>query len=264
MSQRQRHRADVRHGESHIGGPRRLRLGARMRAYFFAGILITAPMAFTLYLAWLLLNFVDTTVQGILPERFNPDAYLPFSLPGIGVVIIVLGLILVGWLTAGFVGRLFLRISESVLARIPGVSTIYSATKQILETVLANQSAAFREAVLIEYPRRGIWCIGFITATTSGEVARQVGEDMVNVFLPTTPNPTSGFLLFVPRRDVKVLGMTVESAVKLVMSAGIVSVPDRDSDAEDAAGQVAGPGKDGPYVVEGPKDGQARAGTAAD
>ena len=264
MSQRQRHRAEARHSESHGRGLRRLRLGARLRAYFFAGILITAPMAFTLYLAWLLLNFVDTTVQGILPERFNPDAYLPFSLPGIGVVIIVLGLILVGWLTAGFIGRLFLRISESVLARIPGVSTIYSATKQILETILANQSAAFREAVLIEYPRRGIWCIGFITATTSGEVARQVGDDMVNIFVPTTPNPTSGFLLFVPRRDVKVLGMTVESAVKLVMSAGIVSVPDRDTEAEAVAGEVAGSAEAGPYVVEGPKDGQSRAGTAAD
>lgn len=264
MSQRQRHGADGHHSEGHIAGPRRLRLGARMRAYFFAGILITAPMAFTLYLAWLFLNFVDTTVQGILPERFNPDAYLPFSLPGIGVVIIVLTLILIGWLTAGFIGRLFLRIIEGVLARIPGVSTIYSATKQILETVLANQSAAFREAVLVEYPRRGIWCIGFITASTSGEVARQVGEDMVNVFLPTTPNPTSGFLLFVPRRDVRVLGMTVESAVKLVMSAGIVSVPDQDSTAESNGDATGEPSRELPYVVSGNEDAASRKGSAAD
>lgn len=256
MSQKQKHGPDGGHT-----GLRRLRLGARMRAYFFAGILITAPLAFTLYLAWLFLNFVDTTVQGILPERFNPEAYLPFSLPGIGVVIIVLTLILVGWLTAGFVGRLFLRISESVLARIPGVSTIYSATKQILETVLANQSAAFREAVLVEYPRRGIWCIGFITASTRGEVARQVGDDMVNIFLPTTPNPTSGFLLFVPRRDVKVLNMGVESAVKLVMSAGIVSVPDADPEPQ-GVGDPADPAKELPPPVSVHDRDQSRSASA--
>ncbi|MGC2854123.1 DUF502 domain-containing protein [Novispirillum sp. DQ9] len=205
----------------------RMTLMGRLRAYFFAGILVTAPAAITFYIAWLLISFIDTQVTGLLPARYNPNEILPFSVPGLGLLILVLSLILVGMLTAGFLGRLLVRTSETLLARMPVIRSVYSAVKQIFETVLAQQSSAFRQVVLVEYPRRGIWALGFVSGTTSGEVQNLTAEETVNVFLPTTPNPTSGFLLFVPRGDLIVLGMTVEEGIKMVVSGGIVTPPDR-------------------------------------
>ncbi len=216
------------HGHAHHG----LGLGARLRAYFLAGILVTAPISITLYLAWLFITFIDDRVSALLPPRFNPETYLPFSIPGVGVVIVVAALVLIGSMAAGFIGRLVLRASEAVLERIPAVRTIYGATKQILETVLANQSAAFREVVLVEYPRRGLWVIAFITGTTEGEVQNLTEDALVNIFIPTTPNPTSGFLLFVPKKDLVFLNMSIEEGIKMVVSAGIVTPPDRRSAAE--------------------------------
>ena len=203
-----------------------------MRAYFLAGILVTAPISITLYLAFLLFRAVDEAVTALLPPRFNPETYLPdtwhpIGIPGIGLVILIVGLTLIGWLTAGFIGRLFLRVSESILARIPAVRSLYAATKQILETVLAKQSSAFREVVLVEYPRRGMWVLGFITGTTEGEVQHLTEDTLINIFVPTTPNPTSGFLVFVPKSEVVVLDMTVEEGIKMVVSAGIVTPKDR-------------------------------------
>ncbi len=141
-------------------------------------------------------------------------------------------LILIGWLTAGFMGRLFLRISERILRRMPVISGIYGAIKQIFETVLKKQSNAFREAVLVEYPRRGMWAIAFITGRTEGEVQNTIEEEVINIFLPTTPNPTSGFLLFIPRKDLVPLNMPVDEAIKMVISGGIVTPPDRRPAAE--------------------------------
>lgn len=209
------------------GKPLRIGLMGRLRAYFLAGILVTAPVAITLYLAWAVINLIDTAVSQLLPAQYNPENYLPFSIPGLGVVIVILALTLTGALTAGVIGRLVVRAGEAVLARMPVVRSVYGATKQILETVLANQSAAFREVVLVEYPRRGIWTLGFITGHTQGEVQDLTVDDVVNVFIPTTPNPTSGFLLFVPRSDLHVLEMTVEEGIKMVVSGGIVTPPDR-------------------------------------
>lgn len=202
-------------------------LAARLRTYFFAGILVTAPIAITTYLAWLLVSFVDDRVNAVLPPRFNPETYLPFSVPGIGVVVIVLVLILIGAVTAGYLGRIIIRTAESMVGRIPAVRSVYGAIKQILETVLANQSSAFREVVLVEYPRKGLWAIGFITGATKGEIQDLTEDEVINVFLPTTPNPTSGFLLFVPRGDLVTLDMTVEEGIKMVVSGGIVAPPDR-------------------------------------
>jgi uncharacterized membrane protein len=207
--------------------PLRIGMMGRLRAYFLAGILVTAPVAITLYLAWAVINLIDTAVSQLIPATYNPENYLPFSVPGLGVVIVLVALTLTGALTAGVIGRLVVRAGESVLARMPVVRGVYAATKQIMETVLANQSAAFREVVLLEYPRRGIWTIGFISGTTQGEVRDLTGEEVVNVFVPTTPNPTSGFLLFVPRTDLRVLEMTVEEGIKMVVSGGIVAPPDR-------------------------------------
>lgn len=221
-----------------------LTVGSRLRAYFLAGILVTAPISITLYLAFLLFRAVDETVTALLPPQFNPEYYLPESwspigIPGIGLVILLVGLTMVGWLTAGFLGRLFLRVSEGILARIPAVRSLYGAVKQILETVLANQSSAFREVVLVEYPRRGMWVLGFITGATKGEVQNLTEDSLINIFVPTTPNPTSGFLIFVPKRDVTVLDMSVEEGIKMVVSAGIVTPPDKRAEAEQAIPVIA-------------------------
>jgi uncharacterized membrane protein len=204
-----------------------LTLGARLRTYFLAGILITAPIGLTIYLAWLMISFVDDRVFSVLPPRYNPETYLPFSIPGIGLILAAVSLTVIGAITAGFVGRLFRRLSEAVLNRLPVVRSVYSAIKQIVETVFANQSAAFREVVLIEYPRRDAWSLGFITGTTQGEVKANLKRELVNVFVPTTPNPTSGFLLFVPTDDIIRLTMSVEDGIKLVISGGIITPPDQ-------------------------------------
>lgn len=201
----------------------RMSLSQRLRAYLFAGILVTAPIFITFYLAWLFVTFVDSKINPLIPAKYNPETYLPFAVPGLGLIVLIVALMLVGALTAGFFGRLWMRISERVLNQMPVIRNVYSAVKQILETVLAQQSNAFREAVLIEYPRRGIWAIGFLTGKTKGEVQNLTEEECINVFLPTTPNPTSGFLLFVPKKDLVPLSMSVEDAIKMVISGGIVT-----------------------------------------
>lgn len=204
-------------------------LFARLRAYFFAGILVTAPIGITLYLTWLIIDFIDGQVTPLIPARYNPETYLPFGVPGLGLVVAVVFLTLVGALTAGLVGRWLVRLTDRLMQRMPIVRNIHSALKQILETVLAQQSNAFRQVVLVEYPRRGMWALGFLTGETVGEVQHITEDDVLNVFLPTTPNPTSGFLLFVPRSEVFVLDMTVEEGIKMVVSGGIVTPPDRRS-----------------------------------
>jgi uncharacterized membrane protein len=207
--------------------PFHLSLRARLRAYLIAGVLITAPIGITFYLVWLVVSFIDDRVSAVLPDRYNPEYYLPFSVPGLGLVIALVALIVIGALTAGIVGRALVKLSESLLARMPVVRGVYSATKQIFETVLAQKSTAFRQVCLIEYPRRGLWSLGFITGTTVGEVQALTSDEVVNVFLPTTPNPTSGFLLFVPRQDLVILEMTIEEGIKMVVSGGIVTPPER-------------------------------------
>ncbi len=220
---------EQKHREAHKG------LMGRLRAYFLAGVLVTAPLSITIYIAWLVVSFIDSAINSLIPDRYNPENYLPFAVPGFGVVILLVALTLIGALTAGLVGRTIMRAYESLLARMPVVRSVYSALKQIIETILAQQSAAFRQAVLVEYPRPGLWAIAFITGRTEGEVQNLTEEETINVFLPTTPNPTSGFLLFVPRKDVVPLSMTVEEAIKMVISGGIVTPPDCRPMAEQAA-----------------------------
>ena len=217
----------------------RMSVSQRLRAYLFAGILVTAPIFITFYLAWLFVTFVDSKITPLIPAVYNPETYLPFALPGLGLLVLIIALMIVGALTAGFVGRLWIRFSEQILSQMPVIRNVYSAVKQILETVLAQQSNAFREAILIEYPRRGIWAIGFITGHTKGEVQNLTEEECINVFLPTTPNPTSGFLLFVPVKDIVPLSMSVEEAIKMVISGGIVTPPDRRTEEEQATPVVS-------------------------
>ena len=206
--------------------PVRIGLWPRLRGYFFAGMLVTAPIAITVYVALLLISLVDERVFALIPPEYNPETYLPFSVPGIGVVLMIVILTLIGAIAAGYLGKMLLRLSDRLLNRMPVIRSIYGVAKQIVETVVSNKSVAFREVVLIEYPRKGIWTIGFLTGRSIDQIGDTLAQpDLVNVFVPTTPNPTSGFLLFVPQGDVQRLPMSVEDGIKLVISAGIVVPP---------------------------------------
>ena len=199
---------------------------AQLRTYFLAGVLVTAPFAVTVYLAWALIDFIDTRIKPLIPRQYNPETYLPFGVPGIGVIFLIVALTLIGYLAAGLLGRFFVRWGERLLARMPVVRSIYAAAKQIIETVFSQSSTAFRQVVLIEYPRAGMWTIGFLVGEASDLVQEHVAEALVTVMVPTTPNPTSGFLLFVPRAEVKILDISVEDGMKMILSIGMV-VPER-------------------------------------
>lgn len=202
-------------------------LSQRLRAYFLTGIVVTAPIAITIYLTWIFLNFVDTKVVSLVPPAWMESWYGETAVPGLGIVAAVLFFILVGWFATNILGKFFIRISEYFLHRMPVIRTLYGAIKQIFETIMASKSQAFREVVMLEYPRKGIWSLGFVTGTTKGEVQRTTDKETMSVFVPTTPNPTSGYLLFVPKDELTFMDMSVEEAAKLIVSAGIITPPDR-------------------------------------
>jgi uncharacterized membrane protein len=187
-----------------------------------------------LWLTWTFIKWVDSWVKPFVPRVYNPETYLPFSIPGFGLIVAVVVLTIVGFLAANFLGRSLISFGERLVDRMPLVRNIYSGLKQIFQTVLDQRGTSFNKAALIEYPRKGLWAIVFISTDTKGEVSSQLKNlaDTVSVFLPTTPNPTSGFLLFVPKEDVIELNMSVEDAAKLVISAGLVS-PDYPEYVED-------------------------------
>ena len=195
----------------------------RLRNYFFAGVLVTAPIAITIWIGWGLVSWIDDQVIPFIPARWNPETYLPFSVPGLGVLVAIITLVAIGFLTAGLVGRNLVGLGERLLDRMPVIRGVYAAIKQVIETVLKEQSKAFRQVILIQYPRKESWAIGFVTGETEGQIQRGTSADVVNVFLPTTPNPTSGFLLFVPSDEIQNLSMTVEEGIKMVVSGGIVT-----------------------------------------
>ena len=213
-------------------GQRRVRWGRarflrRLRNYFLTGIAVTAPIGITAWVAWLIVDIADRGITPLIPDNYKPEAYLPFGVPGLGLLILLVLLTLVGFLSVNYLGRTVVRYGERILGRMPVIRSIYGALKQIFETVLAQSSTSFREVVLVEYPRRGIWAIGLVTSVTKGQVQNMTEDDVVNIFLPTTPNPTSGFLLFVPRKDLMTLDMTVEEGLKMVISGGLVTPEDR-------------------------------------
>lgn len=198
----------------------------RLRNYFLTGFIVTAPLAITAYLAWSMIGWVDPRVKPYIPFRYNPDNYLPFALPGFGLIVALILITLIGFLTANFIGRTIVHTGESILGRMPLVRSVYRGLKQILETVLSERSDTFKKVGLVEYPRKGLWALVFIATETRGEVQAKIDDDAgqtIAVFLPTTPNPTSGYLLFVPKKDVIELKMTVEEGAKLVISAGLVA-----------------------------------------
>ena len=198
----------------------------RLRNYFLTGFIICAPLAITAYLVWSFIGWVDSWVKPYIPQVYNPDNYLPFSIPGFGLLVAFFVITIVGFLTANFIGRTIVGYGEDLLSRMPFVRNLYSGLKQIFQTVFSEQETSFEKVALIEYPRRGLWALVFIATDTRGEVdivLKDNGKETVSVFLPTTPNPTSGFLLFVPKDDMHILDMSVEQAAKLVISAGLVA-----------------------------------------
>ncbi len=199
-----------------------MKLGAKLRAYLFTGILVTAPVAITFYLAYKFIFWVDAFVNKMLPPQYQLDNYLPMTIPGVGLVILIAFLMVVGMFAAGFLGRFFIRLGEWFVARMPLVSSVYSLLKQIFETVFSSKTQAFKKVVMLEYPRKGIWILGLVSADLTGEVEQKLPQEMVNVFIPTTPNPTSGFLIFVPKNDVIEMDMSVEEAIKFIVSGGLV------------------------------------------
>lgn len=203
----------------------RVSLGARLRNYFLTGLVVAAPVGITAYITWWFISLVDVWIKPLVPSLYNPDSYLPFSVPGVGLLFAIIGITILGALTANLFGRTLLSYGELMLNRMPIVRNVYSALKQIFETVLSQSSTSFRDVALIEYPRRGLYAIVFVSTDTKGEIPKRLNKQdgLISVFLPTTPNPTSGFLLFVPRKDLMILDMTVEQAAKLVISAGLVT-----------------------------------------
>jgi len=197
----------------------------RIRNYFLTGVVVAGPIGITLYLTYTIIGWVDSWVKPFIPRFYNPETYLPFAVPGLGLLVSFLGLVLLGFLTAGLAGKTIIRFGENLLNRMPFVRNLYRGLKQIFETVLSQRGRSFQKAGLIEYPRRGLYAIVFLATDTTGEVLDRLPEDdeFLSVFLPTTPNPTSGFLLFVKRDEITMLDMSVEEAATLVISAGLVS-----------------------------------------
>jgi len=212
--------------------PHRPGLLARLRNNFLTGLVVVVPIAVTIWLIWTFVGWIDSWVLPFVPDAYHPerliDKYLGpdsgVNVRGVGVVVFLLFTVIVGWIAKGFLGRSFLSWSEGIVDRMPVVRSLYNGIKQIAETVFAQTESNFDKACLVEYPRKGIWAIAFISTSAKGEIARRVPpeDEVVSIFLPTTPNPTSGFLLFVPKADLIILDMTVEDAAKLVISAGLV------------------------------------------
>jgi len=187
----------------------------KLRNYFFTGVIVLIPIGFTLYLSKFLINFSTNLV----PEGLNPNTYLPISIPGIEIVLTVVFITIIGGLSLSFLGKKFLQLIDDLFKRIPILRTIYSAFGQMTET-FRNQESNKKSVVLLEYPRKGAWAVGFATRENTGEIATKIDNNLVNVFVPTTPNPTSGFLLMIPKEDLIYLDMTFEEASKFIVSAG--------------------------------------------
>jgi len=193
----------------------------RIRRYLVAGILVWAPLAVTYWLLKIAVGIMDQTLQWI-PERYRPEELLGIPIPGLGVILTIIVLLLTGVLAANFVGRAFVGGWESLLGRVPVVRSIYSAAKNFAEMVFSDSSQSFKNVLLIEYPRKGLYSLAFQTSTNLGEVQGRTGEDVVCCFVPTTPNPTSGFIIIVPKKDITVLDMEVDDALKMIISLGVV------------------------------------------
>ena len=194
----------------------------KIKNYFLTGVLVTAPVFLTFWVVITLVNFIDKLITPLIPYYLNPNFYLPRDVPGLGLIILSIFLIFIGFVTANFFGALIIKTTDKIIQNIPFIKTFYKTFKQIFETVFKTNSQAFRDVVMLEYPRKGIWVLGFTTGEVKGAAKKKIKKKLINVFVPTTPNPTSGFLLLVPQSDLKYLDVNVDDAVKSIVSAGII------------------------------------------
>ena len=198
----------------------------RLRNYFLTGFIVAAPLAITVYIVWSFIGWIDSWVKPYVPAAYSPDTYLPFALPGFGLLVAILVITLIGFLAANIVGRSIVGFGESLLNRLPMVRGVYRALKQIFETVLSNKSDMFRQVGLVEYPRKGVWSLVFVASEKETEINAKLdrpGDPLIAVFMPCTPNPTTGFLMYVHRSEIVMLDMTIEDGAKLIVSAGLVA-----------------------------------------
>ncbi|GLS20316.1 membrane protein [Labrys miyagiensis] len=207
------------------GPPQRVSRFGGLHNYFLTGLVVTGPVAITLYLIWTFIQWVDGWVKPFIPQRYLPETYLPFQIPGFGLIVAVIGLTLVGFFTANLVGRTLVRFGEKLLNRTPVVRSIYKALKQVFSTVFSQSGTSFRKVGLVEFPT-GAWSIVFISSEPSPVIEQRLpggnGEAWVSVFMPCAPNPTTGFFFLLPKSKVIELSITIEQATKLVISAGLI------------------------------------------
>ena len=212
--------ADAEPASSHIG--------PRLRGYFLTGLIVVGPVAITLYVVWWFINLVDAWVKPLLPQAYLPDTYLPFNVPGVGLIVGIFGLMVVGATTANLFGRTIVSYGEMMLDRMPVVRGVYRLIKQIFTTIFSKSGTSFKRVWLVEFPRRGIYAIVFLAGDPPHEIEEKIGggNPLITVFMPNGPNPTTGFIVFVPASEVIPLDLAVEDAAKLIVSAGLVG-PDQ-------------------------------------
>jgi uncharacterized membrane protein len=210
----------------------------RLRRYFVAGLLVWLPLVATYVVLSFSIRLIDRTLL-LLPPQYRPEAIIGFEIPGLGVILTLVLVILTGLVVANFFGRSLVSAWESVLAKIPLVRTVYGAVKQITVSLFADASQSFREVVLIEYPRKGIWALAFVTGDTPSKFKKLVDHDLINLYVPTTPNPTSGVFVMVPKADVKRLDIPVDVGLKMILSAGVVNPIDDPVEAKILAQELA-------------------------
>lgn len=204
----------------------RISVATRLRNNFLAGLVMCAPIAITIWLTWTFIHWADSWVRPYIPTRYNPESYLQFAVPGFGLLVAVLLITIVGFLGRNLIGKSMVQFAESILNRMPLVRSVYKSIKQIFETVLKEQSTSFKKCGLIEFPSPGMWALVFISGDAQGEIAAKLnvdGEEMVSVFMPPTPVPTAGFLMFVPKNKIILLDMTPEEGAKLLISGGLIA-----------------------------------------
>lgn len=197
------------------------------KGYFITGLLIVVPAYITIYVLRVIAGFMDSITRA-LPDPIRPDRYLEYDIPGIGIAFTIVGIFIIGFLATNFLGNRLVALYERLLDKIPFLRSIYKGSKQFMETFFADDRDGFRSVVMVEYPRRGIFSLAFVTSRTRGEVQKRTQSNMINLFLPTTPNPTSGFYLVVPEEDVVKLDITVEDAFKIIMTGGMVVPSEKD------------------------------------
>jgi uncharacterized membrane protein len=199
-------------------------LGGRVRNYFLTGLIVAGPVAITVWLTWSFVNWVDDLVRPFFPVAFRPETYLPAKIPGFGLIIVFIGLTALGFMTANLVGRKLVEFGEDILGRMPIVRPLYKGLKQVFETLFSKSGTTFRTVGLVEFPAPGMWSLVFLSSAPGSDITERLPsqEDHVSVFLPCTPNPTTGFFFYVARREIIELDMSVEDAAKLIMSAGMI------------------------------------------